>query len=107
VARQVDLSSVSIINIEERELYIMSFWSDVLSGGIFMHLQSRAKTLQNVLECAADGGVILYRGNHLATPGEIAKVQQVNEKQRYIPEFVVKDKDGNLKEIWYGRFLKQ
>ena len=72
-----------------------------------MHLQTRAKTLQNVLECAAEGGVVLYKGNHLATPGEIAKVQQVNEKQRYIPEFVVKDKDGNLKEIWYGRFLKQ
>lgn len=65
----------------------------------------KSERLREALEDARKKGVLIYQGNRLATPEEIARVQCVNEEINYSPEFIVKNEIGDLKEIWFGERL--
>ncbi len=65
-------------------------------------LQNKAQKLKTALEIERNKGVLIYQGDKLATPDDIAFVQWVNEDVNYYPEFIVKDEFGEVKEIWYG-----
>ncbi|MDD7050332.1 MAG: hypothetical protein PUI41_05365 [Lachnospiraceae bacterium] len=54
------------------------------------------------LEAAASEGVLIYQGEQPASPQDIAHTIWVREEMAYIPEFIVMDEEGQLKEIWYG-----
>ena len=54
------------------------------------------------LEAAASEGVLIYQGEQPASPQDIAHTLWVREEMAYIPEFIVMDEAGQLKEIWYG-----
>ncbi len=65
-------------------------------------LHNKSQKLKRALEDAKRQGVLIYKGNKLATPEEIAYVQWINEEINYSPEFIVKNEIGDLKEIWFG-----
>lgn len=65
-------------------------------------LQNKSQKLKADLEIEIKKGVLIYQGDKLATPEDIAFVQWVNEDINYYPEFIVKDEFGEVKEIWYG-----
>lgn len=71
-----------------------------MEEGFLSHIKS--EKLKAALEDAKNQGVLIYQGNRLATPEEIACVQWVNEEANYSPEFIVKNELGDLKEIWFG-----
>lgn len=62
----------------------------------------KAQRLKNMLDVASNQGVLIFQGGEPATPDDIARVQCVYEDYNYIPEFVVKDTSGEIKEIWYA-----
>lgn len=63
--------------------------------------------LKNMLEVAVEQGVLLYQNEEPATPSEIAQVQSVNEEYNYLPDFMVKDETGEIKEIWYSGTINE
>ncbi len=63
---------------------------------------NKSEKLKQALEAAKNQGVLIYQGNRLATPAEIACTQWVNEEINYLPEFIVKNELGDLKEIWFS-----
>ena len=65
-------------------------------------LHNKTQKLKEDLEDASKKGILIYKGNRLSTPEEIACVQWVNENETYLPEFIVKNEIGEVKEIWYG-----
>ena len=58
--------------------------------------------LKAMLEVAVEQGIKLYQGTTEATIEDILRVQRVNDSARYMPEFIVKNDMGEIKEIWYG-----
>lgn len=62
----------------------------------------KALRLKNMLDVAMQQGVQIFQGGEPATPDDIARMQCVYEDYNYIPEFVVKDSSGEIKEIWYA-----
>ncbi|MBR5597941.1 MAG: hypothetical protein IKW30_11105 [Lachnospiraceae bacterium] len=54
------------------------------------------------LKKASEEGVLLYKKEKPATPDEIAGCSAVHEDAFYNLEFIVKDEDGTLKEMWFG-----
>ena len=61
-----------------------------------------------VLRCirkSSEEGVLLYKTDkpdRPATLNQIARIINVREDACYSLEFIVKDEDGNLKEMWFG-----
>lgn len=54
------------------------------------------------LEVAASEGVLIYQGDKPVSPQDIVHTVWVREEMAYIPDFIVMDEKGQLKEIWYG-----
>lgn len=48
------------------------------------------------LQQMAGRGVLLYQNDKLVEPWDL-----VQEEMNYMPEFIVVDEKGELKEIWY------
>jgi len=63
--------------------------------------------LQNMLDVAVEQGILLYQREKPATPAEIVQVQRVHEEYNYMPEFIVKDETGEIKEIWYSGTINE
>ncbi len=58
--------------------------------------------LRSMLEVAVEQGVALYKSEKPATVQDIVEAQRVCEDYNYVPEFIVKNSSGEIKEIWYG-----
>ena len=55
------------------------------------------------LEKASEEGVLLYKKEELASPADIVNFYAVCEDMSYNHlEFIVKDENGKLKEMWFG-----
>ena len=55
------------------------------------------------LEKASREGVLLYKKEQLASPADIVNFYTVREDMSYNHlEFIVKDENGKLKEMWFG-----
>ncbi|MBQ9991219.1 MAG: hypothetical protein IJP31_09825 [Lachnospiraceae bacterium] len=54
------------------------------------------------LEAAANDGVLIYQGDKEVSAEDISRMVWVREEMAYIPDFIVLDETGHLKEIWYG-----
>lgn len=65
-------------------------------------MNENTRKLKAMLEVAVEQGILLFQGNEPASPEDIINVQKVNEETRYMPEFIVKNDLGEIKEIWYG-----
>lgn len=66
----------------------------------------KALRLRNMLDVATQQGVLIFQGGEPATPEDIADMQCVYEDYTYMPEFIVKDSSGEIKEIWYAEKLR-
>lgn len=56
-----------------------------------------------ILEKASEEGVLLYKKEELASPADIVNYYTVREEMSYNHlEFIVKDENGKLKEMWFG-----
>ncbi len=55
-----------------------------------------------MLEVAVEQGVALFKAGKPASVQDIVDVQAVCESIFYVPEFIVKNVSGEIKEIWYG-----
>ncbi|MGN0307002.1 MAG: hypothetical protein ACI4DN_02175 [Lachnospiraceae bacterium] len=53
------------------------------------------------LKAAAEEGVLIYQGDKEVSVADIAHTAWVKEDMAYIPDFIVVDEKGRLKEIWY------
>ena len=51
---------------------------------------------------ASEEGVLVYRKEKLVSPEDILSFCAVREDMFYDLEFIVKDENGNVKEIWFG-----
>ena len=64
----------------------------------------KSKVLQSIRK-SSEEGVLLYKTDkpdRPATWDQIAKVVGVKEDAFYSLEFIVKDEEGKLKEMWFG-----
>lgn len=60
------------------------------------------------LEKASEEGVLLYQKEKLASPADIVNFYAVREEMSYnYLEFIVKDENGKLKEMWFGDSKKK
>ena len=60
------------------------------------------------LEKASEEGVLLYQKEKLASPEDIVNFYAVREEMSYNHlEFIVKDENGKLKEMWFGDSKKK
>ncbi len=64
-------------------------------------MDAKSRRLQDQLEVASKDGTLIYLAGKLSTPEEIAQSRSVCEEITYMPEFVVVDESGVLKEVWY------
>jgi len=62
----------------------------------------KVQRLKTMLDVAAEQGVLIFQGGEPATPDDIVHMQCVYEDYNYVPEFIVKDAAGEIKEIWYS-----
>ena len=51
---------------------------------------------------ASEEGVLLYKKEKLASPTDIVNFSAVREDMFYNLEFIVKDENGKVKEMWFG-----
>lgn len=65
----------------------------------------RNEVLKN-LQKVSQEGVLLYKGEKLVSPDDIAKASGVREDAFYNLEFIVKDENGKVKEMWFGNDKK-
>ncbi len=56
----------------------------------------------DTLETVMEQGVLVYHEDKLITKEEAGWLQWAGETGEYLPQFVVRDEEGNLTEIWYG-----
>lgn len=66
----------------------------------------KVQRLKTMLEVAAEQGVRIFQGDEPATPEDIVHMQCVYEDYNYVPEFIVKDASGEIKEIWYAETIR-
>lgn len=64
-------------------------------------IDAKSRRLQEQLEEVSKDGTLIYLEGKISTPEAIAKSRSVCEEITYMPEFVVVDESGVLKEIWY------
>lgn len=55
-----------------------------------------------MLEVAVEQGVVIFKAGKPASVQDIVDVQRLCENFTYVPEFIVKNVSGEIKEIWYG-----
>lgn len=65
-------------------------------------IEEKIKRLRNMLEVAVEQGVSLFKDERPASVWDIVETQRVFEDYNYVPEFIVKNASGEIKEIWYG-----
>ena len=51
---------------------------------------------------ASEEGVLLYKKEKLVSPTDIINFSAVREDMFYNLEFIVKDEQGKVKEMWFG-----
>ena len=51
---------------------------------------------------ASEEGVLLYKKEKLASPTDIVNFSAVREDMFYNLEFIVKDENCKVKEMWFG-----
>jgi len=64
--------------------------------------EEKLKRLRTMLEVAVEQGVMIFQGGKPASVQDIVETQKVCESYNYVPEFIVKNVSGEIKEIWYG-----
>lgn len=64
------------------------------------------RKLKAMLEVAEEQGIDIYQGGKKVSPEDITNSNYVNEASTYMPEFLVKNESGEIKEIWYGEVRK-
>lgn len=67
-----------------------------------MSIDEKVMRLKNMLEVAVEQGVLIFKSGIQVSPDEIINYQKVHEDLNYVPEFIVKNVNGEIKEIWYG-----
>ncbi len=74
-----------------------------------MLYEEKIKRLKAMLEVAVEQGVMIFQNERPASVSDIIETQMVCEDYNYVPEFIVKNTSGEIKEIWYGdiRTLKR
>lgn len=70
-------------------------------------MSNNVESLKAMLDVAVEQGVTLYQGTQEASVEDILNVQRVYEGVRYMPDFIVKNELGEIKEIWYGEVRKK
>lgn len=65
-------------------------------------MEKRSHQLYKELEEASKNGVLIYQGSKQVSPEDISHTHWVREEMAYVPDFIVMDEAGELKEIWYG-----
>ncbi len=53
------------------------------------------------LETASKEGVLIYQGDKVASLEEISHTRWVREELAYVPDFIVLDEKGKVREIWF------
>lgn len=70
-------------------------------------MYEKNKEFLKSLEKAVEEGVLLYKKEELASPADIVNSYAVREEMSYnLLEFIVKDENGELKEMWFGEGKK-
>lgn len=77
----------------------------VIKEDIAMYSE-KALRLRNMLEVFIEQGGAIFQNEKPATAMDIVNTQQVYEEYTYLPEFIVKNESGEIKEIWYGDITK-
>ncbi|MCR4750086.1 MAG: hypothetical protein K5877_09885 [Lachnospiraceae bacterium] len=67
-----------------------------------MVIEERISRLKNMLDVAVEQGVLIFKSGVQVSPQDIIEEQRVHEESNYVPEFIVKNMNGEIKEIWYG-----
>ena len=67
-----------------------------------MKMDDQSKEILKELIKASEEGVLLYKKEKLASPTDIVNFSAVREDMLYELEFIVKDENGKLKEMWFG-----
>ena len=70
-------------------------------------MDDQSKEILKELIKASEEGVLLYKKEKLASPTDIVNFSAVREDMLYELEFIVKDENGKLKEMWFGDGKKQ
>lgn len=65
-------------------------------------MEKHSHQLYKELKEASRNGVLIYQGSEQVSPEDIAHTHWVREDMAYVPDFIVMDEAGELKEIWYG-----
>ena len=65
-------------------------------------MNDQSKKILKELIKASEDGVLLYRKEKLVSPTEIVDFSAVREDMFYDLEFIVKDEEGRVKELWFG-----
>jgi len=68
--------------------------------------KEQIEKLKNMLEVATEQGIDIYQGDRRVTAEDIINSSYVNEANNYMPDFLVKNESGEIKEIWYGEVRK-
>ena len=87
-----------------KAVYLDLIISDKRKG---IKMDDHSKEILDKLVKASQEGVLLYKKEKLATPTEIVNFSAVREDMFYDLEFIVKDEDGKLKEMWFGEDKKK
>ena len=53
------------------------------------------------MQSASRDGVLIYQGDRVASLEEISHTHWVREEMAYVPDFIVLDEQGEVKEIWF------
>ena len=70
-------------------------------------MDEQSKEILKELIKASEEGVLLYKKEKLASPTDIVNLSAVREDMFYDLEFMVKDENGRIKELWFGDGKKQ
>lgn len=65
-------------------------------------MEEHCEKILNQLMKASEEGVLLYKKEKLVSPSDIVNISNVREDMFYNLEFIVKDENGKIKEIWFG-----
>ena len=68
-------------------------------------MENKKRDVLRSIRKSSNEGVLLYKTDKPDLPAtweQIARMVSVREDVNYSLEFIVKDEDGNLKEMWFG-----
>lgn len=70
-----------------------------------MLMENKKREILESIRKSSEEGVLLYKTDKPERPAtwdQIARAISVREDASYSLEFIVKDEEGNLKEMWFG-----